>query len=48
MLSVLVDSINEKYFDLFGDTVIDFDGENPFIIEDYAQELKGATENEGT
>lgn len=47
MLSVLVDSINEKYFDLFGDTVIDFDGETPFIIEDYAQELKGVTENEG-
>lgn len=46
MLSVLVDSINEKYFDVFGDTVIDFDGEAPFIIEDYLQDLKEAVENE--
>ena len=41
MLSVIIDSVNEKLFDVFGDTVIDFDGETPEIIEDYIDELKG-------
>lgn len=41
MLSVLADSINDKLFDMFGDTVIAFDGDIPEIIEDYADELKG-------
>ena len=41
MLSVIVDSINEKLFDIFEDTVIVFDGETPEIIEDYEDELKG-------
>lgn len=41
MLSVLADSINEKLFDMFGDTVIVFDGSSPELIEDYAEELKG-------
>lgn len=41
MLSVLADSINEKLFDMFNDTVIAFDGDSPEIIEDYADELKG-------
>lgn len=48
MLSVLIDAINEKYFDEFGDTVIDFDGETPYVIEDYAEDLKGLIENENT
>ena len=39
MLTVLVDSINEKLFDLIGDTVIEF-GDKPIIIEDYLEELK--------
>ncbi|MBP3323169.1 MAG: hypothetical protein J6M16_03145, partial [Clostridia bacterium] len=41
MLSVIIDSVNEKLFDVFGDMVIDFDGETPEIIEDYIDELKG-------
>ncbi len=41
MCSILADSINEKLFDLFGDTVIDFSDETPVLIEDYTDELKG-------
>ncbi|MDO5558508.1 MAG: TerB N-terminal domain-containing protein [Oscillospiraceae bacterium] len=41
MLSVVIDSINEKLFDMFSDTVIMFDGDTPEIIEDYTEELKG-------
>lgn len=41
MLSVIADSINEKLFDIFGDTVITFEGDSPELIEDYIEELKG-------
>lgn len=41
MLSVAVEEINETLFENFGDTVIDFDGDTPIIIEDYENELKG-------
>ena len=41
MLSIMIDSVNEKLYDIFGDTVIDFDGETPIIIEDYLEDLKG-------
>lgn len=41
LLSVLADSVNEKLFDRFGDTVIDFSGGEPALIEDYIEELKG-------
>ena len=41
MLSVAVEEINETLFEDFGDTVIDFDGDTPIIIEDYENELKG-------
>ncbi len=41
LLSVVVDSVNEKLFDVFCDTVIIFDGETPEIVEDYEEELKG-------
>ena len=41
MPSLLADSINEKLYDVFGDIVIDFSGDIPGIIEDYADELKG-------
>lgn len=37
---LLSDSINEKLFDNFGDTVIDFSGDTPELIEDYINELK--------
>lgn len=40
MISILADSVNDKLFDMFGDTVIDFAGELPVLIEDYTDELK--------
>lgn len=40
MISILADSVNEKLFDSFGDTVIDFTGDVPMLIEDYTDELK--------
>lgn len=40
MLSLLIDSINEKLFDHFGDTVIiEIEG-RPELVEDYVDELK--------
>ena len=39
-LSMLADSINEKMMDLIGDTVIEFAGDDPEIIEDYAEDLR--------
>lgn len=41
MLSVLADGINEKLYDIIGDTVIEFDGDIPTLIDDYTDELKG-------
>lgn len=41
MISVLADSVNEKLFDEFGDTVINFSGDAPELIEDYTDDLKG-------
>jgi len=41
MLSVVVDSINDKLFDRIGDTVIELDGAKPIVIEDYRKELEG-------
>lgn len=42
-ISLLCDNINEKLYDIFYDTVIDFDGDVPRIIEDYAEELRKMT-----
>ena len=39
---MMVDSINEKLFDLLGDTAIEFVDGGPQIIEDYLQDLRGA------
>ena len=44
MLSVAADRINDALFDYFSDTVIEFDGDVPSVIEDYADELKGMFE----
>ena len=41
MPSILSESINEKLYDEFADTVIGFEGDTPFIIEDYEEDLKG-------
>lgn len=40
MVSILADSVNEKLFDIFGDTVIDFSADSPELIEDYTDELR--------
>ncbi|MCR5825982.1 MAG: hypothetical protein K6G54_05420 [Oscillospiraceae bacterium] len=40
MLSVVIDEINEKLFDEFGDTVLYDAGDGPAVYEDYAEELK--------
>lgn len=40
MPSLLSDSINDKLFDIFGDTVIDYSADVPEIIEDYIDELR--------
>ena len=39
-MSMLADGINEKMMDLIGDTVIEFAGDDPEIIEDYTEELR--------
>lgn len=39
-LSMLVDQINERMMDEIGDTVIEFDGDRPVIIEDYEDDLR--------
>lgn len=38
-MSVVADSVNEKLFDLFCDTVILFDGDRPYVPEEYAEEI---------
>ena len=38
-VSVVADSINEKLFDLVGDAVIEFDGDDPQLVEDYLDDL---------
>jgi hypothetical protein len=40
MLSILIDSINEKAFDEFGDTILTED-DGPELIPDYIDDLKG-------
>ena len=37
---MLADGINEKMMDLIGDTVIEFSGDSPEIIEDYTEDLR--------
>lgn len=44
LLSVVADGINERLFDMFGDSVIEFTGDSPFIIEDYRSELQNLIE----
>lgn len=38
---LLVDSINEKLFDLLGDSAIEFGENGPQVIQDYRKELEG-------
>ena len=39
---LVVDSVNEKLFELLGDTALGFGADGPQIIEDYREEVKGA------
>ncbi len=41
MASVLAETINDRLFDEFSDTVIIFDGNRPVIVDEYREELKG-------
>lgn len=42
-LDMLVDGINEKLFELLGDTALEFDlSRKPTIIEDYLEDVRGA------
>ena len=41
LLSVVAESINEKCFDTFADTVLVFEGDTLIMLEDYVDELKG-------
>ena len=41
VLSMTADAVNDKLFDRIGDTVLLFDGEKPFLAEDYIEEIKG-------
>lgn len=41
LLSVVAESINEKCFNTFDDTVLIYDGETPAVLEDYVEELRG-------
>ena len=40
-LSIMVDTVNEKLFDLFQDTPVLFEADTPVLIDDYMDELKG-------
>ncbi len=42
-LNLLADEINEKMMDLIGDTVIEFSGETPYLVEDYIEDIKKMT-----
>ncbi len=41
ILSVVADGMNDKLYEMFGDTPIVFEGDTPVILEDYTVELKG-------
>lgn len=41
MVSVISDSVNDTLYELFDDTVIEFNGDLPKIVEDYKEDLKG-------
>ncbi len=41
MASILAEAVNEQLYDEFADTVIEFDGNTPILVEDYWDDLKG-------
>jgi hypothetical protein len=40
MPTVIAEQINEAYYDQFADNIVDCDGENITIVEDYREELE--------
>ena len=46
MLSLLVDEVNEAFYDEIGDTVLEFDGAEPHLVEDYEEDLRQYLESE--
>ena len=42
MLSLVVDAINDKLFDLVGDAVVEYEEDQPVLIEDYLPDVKEA------
>lgn len=40
MVAVIIDNINEKLFDEFGDNVIEFINDIPTVVEDYQEDLE--------
>jgi|GEM_PF-797294 len=40
MLSILIDDINEKFYDIVYDNIIDMDEDRPFILEDYYSDVR--------
>lgn len=43
--SVMADNINERLFDIIGDTVIEYSDDSPQIVEDYKDDLNTFIEN---
>ena len=39
-LSMLADRINESMYDRFGDTVLEFSGDEPVLVEDYIEDIR--------
>ena len=39
-VSLAVDAINDAFLDIIGDTVIDYDGEVPCLVEDYVEDVR--------
>ena len=39
-VSVAVDAINESYYDEFGDSILECDGEEIVLVEDYREDLE--------
>ena len=41
-MDMLADDINEKLFDLLGDTALEFDDAEPRLVEDYVGDVRAA------
>lgn len=40
MLSLIIESVNEKLYDTYNDVVIEMSGDDPVIVEDYKDEIR--------